>query len=208
MEKAGIDPAAAAPSQPDRLDDSRSDHLAGSKESDSWRALRQRFKLTRSTWVGPVRPGCSPTLVSFSSFSLFPTPIYCVSPNRCLEARHEAVSFEPVEWSDRLPSRRSGWLGAAAAGSIPAFSTFFSILFLFFLRQYSSSVAEPIFTLFKFFFFTLAKSHLTSMLKPKKATAEEKSVIGPRLPSAIFWVPSLLTLIFIQARSWHAGYVV
>ena len=47
VEKAGIDLAAAAPSQPDRLDGSRSDHSAGSKElaSNSWRALRQRFGL-------------------------------------------------------------------------------------------------------------------------------------------------------------------
>ena len=30
MAKAGFDPAAAAPSQPDRLDGSRSDHSAGS----------------------------------------------------------------------------------------------------------------------------------------------------------------------------------
>ena len=37
VEKAGIDPAAAAPSQPDRyrLDGSRSDHSDGSKESAS-----------------------------------------------------------------------------------------------------------------------------------------------------------------------------
>ena len=70
------------------------------------------------------------TLVSFPSFSLFPTPVDRVSPNRCLKARHEADSFEPAEWSERLPSRRSGWLGAAAAGSIPALSTFFSSLSL------------------------------------------------------------------------------
>ena len=106
VEKAGLDPAAAAPSQPDRLDGSRSDHSAGSKESASWRALRQWFGLTRSTGLG--------------------------KPNRCLKARHEADSFEPAEWSERLPSRRSGWLGAAAAGSSPAFSTFFSLLFLLF----------------------------------------------------------------------------
>ena len=52
MEKAGIDPAAAASNQVDRLDGSRSDHSAGSKESASLRALRQRFGLTRSTRVG------------------------------------------------------------------------------------------------------------------------------------------------------------
>ena len=80
---------------------------------------------------------CFLTLVSFPSFSLFPTPVDCVSPDR-----YEADSFEPAEWSERLPSRRSGWLGAAAAGSIPAFSTFFSLLFLFFQSQHSSSAGE------------------------------------------------------------------
>ena len=58
-----------APSQPTCLDVSRSDHSAASKETASWRALRQR-----------------------------------VSPNRCLKARHEAVSFEAAEWSERLTS--------------------------------------------------------------------------------------------------------
>ena len=51
VEKAGIDPVAAAPSQPNRLDGSRSDHSAGSKESASWWVLRQRFGLTRSKGV-------------------------------------------------------------------------------------------------------------------------------------------------------------
>ena len=36
MEKAGLDPAAAAPSQPDLLDVSHSDHSAGLKELASW----------------------------------------------------------------------------------------------------------------------------------------------------------------------------
>ena len=47
------------------------------------------------------------------------------------------------------------------------------------------AVAVPIFTLFIFFplqTYFYAKSHLLSMLKAKKATAEEKGVIGPRLP--------------------------
>ena len=55
---------------------------------------------------------------------------------------HEAGSFEPAGWSEWLPSWRSGWLGAAAAGSSPAFSTFFSLLFLFFQFQHSSSAHE------------------------------------------------------------------
>ena len=63
MEKAGIDPAAAAPSQPDRLEVSRSDHLGGSKESASRRALRQRFGLTRSTGVGMREKGGKETSV-------------------------------------------------------------------------------------------------------------------------------------------------
>ena len=47
------------------------------------------------------------------------------------------------------------------------------------------AVAVPVFTLFNFFplqTYFYAKSHLLSMLKSKKATAKEKSVIGPRLP--------------------------
>ena len=106
--------------------------------------LSNRFKFHTLTlfYKSGCSPGCSLTLVSFPSFSLFPTPVDRVSPNRCLKARHEADSFEPAEWSERLPSRRSGWLGAAAAGSIPAFSTFFSLLFLFFQRQHSSSARE------------------------------------------------------------------
>ena len=50
--RAGIKPTAAAPSQLARQDVSRSDHSAGSKESASWRALRQQFGLTRSMGVG------------------------------------------------------------------------------------------------------------------------------------------------------------
>ena len=78
----------------------------------------------------------------FPFFLPLPTPVDRVSPNRCLKARHEADSFDPAEWSERLPSKRSGWLGAAAAGLSPAFSTFFSLLFLFFQRQYSSSARK------------------------------------------------------------------
>ena len=56
--RAGIEPTAAAPSQPTRPDVSRSDHSAASKETASWRALRQRFGLTRSRsrffWSGRV----------------------------------------------------------------------------------------------------------------------------------------------------------
>ena len=36
------------------------------------------------------------------------------------KARHEADSFEAAEWSERLTPGQSGWLGAAAVGSIPA----------------------------------------------------------------------------------------
>ena len=72
-------------------------------------------------------------LVSFPSFSLlffFPPP----NPNRPCQserspkARHEADSFEPAEFSERLTPGQSGWLGAAAAGSIPALA--FSLSFL------------------------------------------------------------------------------
>ena len=39
--------------------------------------------------------------------------------------RHEADSFEPAEWSERLTPGQSGWLGAAAVGSIPALALSF-----------------------------------------------------------------------------------
>ena len=117
-------------------------HSSSAREVTSLLALFSCPSLSLSQSLAPVRPGCSLSLISFPSFSLFPTPVDRISPNRCLKARHKADSFEPAEWSERLPSRRSGWLGAAAAGSIPAFSTFFSLLFLFFQRQHSSSARE------------------------------------------------------------------
>ena len=95
--------------------------------------------------LAPVRPGCSLFLASFPSFSLWPTPIDRVSPNGCLKARHEAVSFEAAEWSERLTSRRVGCLGAAAVGSIPALVTFFSFSSL--LLLFLSSLSKPIFIL-------------------------------------------------------------
>ena len=39
---------------------------------------------------------------------------------RSPKARHEAESFEPAEWSERPTPGQSGWLGAAAVGSVPA----------------------------------------------------------------------------------------
>ena len=50
--RAGIEPTAAAPSQPDCPGVSRSDHSAGSKESASWRALG-----LRSDWHGQLGLG-------------------------------------------------------------------------------------------------------------------------------------------------------
>ena len=59
-------------------------------------------------------------LVSFPSFSLLPTPNRPCQSERSSKARHEADSLEPAEWSERLTPGQSGWLGAAAIGSIPA----------------------------------------------------------------------------------------
>ena len=59
-------------------------------------------------------------LVSFPSFSLLPTPNRPCQSERSSKARHEADSFEPAEWSERLTPGQSGWLGAVAVGSIPA----------------------------------------------------------------------------------------
>ena len=49
-----------------------------------------------------------------------PTPNRPCQSERSPKARHEADSLEPAEWSERLTPRQSGWLGAAAEGSIPA----------------------------------------------------------------------------------------
>ena len=94
--------------------------------------LSWRFSAAFLLSLAPVRPGCSLFLAFFPSFSLCPTPIDRVSPNRCIKAQHGAVSFEAAEWSERLKSRRASWLGAAAVGSIPALVT--SSLFLLFLK--------------------------------------------------------------------------
>ena len=69
-------------------------------------------------------------LVSFSSFSLLPTPIDRVSPNVALK---QATRLILLNWpsSDRLTPGQSGWLGAAAVGSIPTLA-----LSLFFQRLY------------------------------------------------------------------------
>ena len=57
----------------------------------------------------------------------------------------EAESFEPAEWSERLTSRRVGWLGAAAVGSIPPLVTVFSFSSL--LLLFLSSLSKPLFLL-------------------------------------------------------------
>ena len=68
----------------------------------------------------PVRPGCLFCLfLSLLSPSSQPPNRPCQS-ERSSKARHEADSFEPAEWSERLTPGQSGWLGAAAVGSIPA----------------------------------------------------------------------------------------
>ena len=59
-------------------------------------------------------------LVSFPSFSLLLTPNRLCQSERRSKARHEADSFEPAEWYERLTPGQSGWPGAAAVGSIPA----------------------------------------------------------------------------------------
>ena len=167
---AGIEPTAAAPSQPDCPGVSRSDHSAGSKESASWRALELRSDWVvwatntwQSGWLGAAAVGSIPALSLFlqrlyfllflqrlylslravhsvaillfvlrrfvlaaSSACFFPFFLPPPNPNRPCQsersskARHEADSFEPAEWSERLTPGQSGWLGAAAVGSIPA----------------------------------------------------------------------------------------
>ena len=72
-------------------------------------------------------------LVSFPYFSLLPTPNRLCQSERSSKARHEVDSIEPAGWSERLTPGQSGWLGAAAVGSIPtpALSLFLQCLFFF-----------------------------------------------------------------------------
>ena len=72
-------------------------------------------------------------LVSFPSFSLLPTPNRPCQSERRLKARHEADSFEPAEWSERLTPGQLGWLSAAAVGSIPALALSLFLQCLYFL---------------------------------------------------------------------------
>ena len=44
----------------------------------------------------------------------------CQSERSPKASSHEADSFKPAEWSERLTPGQSGWLGAAVVGSIPA----------------------------------------------------------------------------------------
>ena len=49
------------------------------------------------------------------------------------EKERERGSFEPAEWSERLTPGQSGWLGAAAVGSIPALALSLFLQRLYFL---------------------------------------------------------------------------
>ena len=225
--RAGIEPTAAAPSQPDCPGVSRSDHSAGSKELASWRALelhsdrhglmglgggrkkgkeqaeeaartnrrrtkrrmaaertarrdkyrrwRKRRKKRRKyrRWrkrerssipalalslflqrlyfllflqrlyfllflqrlylsLRAVRSAAIlffvlPRFILAASSACFfpfflppPNPIRPFQFEHSSKVHHEADSFEPAEWSERLTPGLSGWLGAAAVGSIPA----------------------------------------------------------------------------------------
>ena len=162
MTRAGIEPAAAAPSQPTRLDVRRVGWL-GAAAAGSIPALVTFFSfsspfffsfsplfqnlyfsslhktisiLALFSCLSPFSSAGSSWLLSLSRFFPFFLPL--TNPHRpcqskpLLKARHEAVSFEAAEWSERLTSRRVGWLGAAAAGSIPALVTFFSFSSPFF----------------------------------------------------------------------------
>ena len=60
----------------------------------------------------------------FPFFLPLPNPHWPCQSDCCVT---KPILFEQAEWSEWLPSRRPGWLGAAATGSSPTFSTFFSL---------------------------------------------------------------------------------
>ena len=81
-------------------------------------------------------------LFLFSSPSVIDLDLHWQHDSAWMPKYDEDVSFEAAEWSERLTSRRVGWLGAAAAGSIPALVTFFSfssLLLLLFLSSLSKA---------------------------------------------------------------------
>ena len=70
--------------------------------------------------------------MTLTTFSLFPSLIDRVSPNRGLKLHSEADSS--AKRSERLTSRRPGWLGAVAARSSP--HSLFCLLFLLFVHVF------------------------------------------------------------------------
>ena len=96
-------------------------------------------------------------LVSFPSFSLLPTPNRPRQSECSYKARHEANSFEPAEWSERLTPGQSGLPGAAAVGSVPALALSLILQRLYFLllllRLYLS--LRTVCSLLPFLFFVL-----------------------------------------------------
>ena len=88
--------------------------------------------------------------VSFPSFSLLPTPNRPCQSKRSSKARHEADSFEPAEWSEQLTPGQSGWLGAAAVGSIPALALSLFLQRLYLCLRAVRSAAILLFVLRRF----------------------------------------------------------
>ena len=151
--------------------------------------LSWRFSAAFLLFLAPVRPGCSLSLSRFFPFFLHLTnPIDRVSPNRCLKASHEAVSFEATEWSERLTSRRVGWLGAAAVGSIPALVIFFSFSFLLllFLSSLSKTYISPLCTKFP-----LSFSVFLSISRKRKTHTCTKELSGNIMFSFFLWYSHL-----------------
>ena len=80
----------------------------------------------------------------FPFFLLLPTtPNRPCQSERGSKARHEADSFESAEWSERLTPGQSGWLGAAAVGSIPALALSVFLQRLYSLLFQGSSTKSP-----------------------------------------------------------------
>ena len=100
----------------------------------------------------PVLPGCSLSFSLLSVLSPSDQPPSTVSVRTiALKLVTKPILFESAEWSERLTSRRVGWLGAAVVGSIRALVTSFSffslLLLLLLLLLFLSSLSKPVFLL-------------------------------------------------------------
>ena len=163
-------------------------------------------------------------VLAASSACFFPFFLPPRNPNRPCQserspkARHKADSFEPAEWSERLTPGQSGWLGAAAIGSIPALalSLFLQHLyFLLFLQRLSFLLSIRDWFIFRVFqvdgrlvntseFFRVPTMH---ELPPSSTSRRTKLFVTKMFSgdSALLQLRTNITNSYARLLVWHVG---